>query len=218
MSETITIAAMPRTRVGKGAARSERRAGRVPAVIYGDKKPPLPISLDPKVLNKEINRPGFFGHLFDIEIDGATHRALPRDVQHDPVTDVPLHVDFLRVSAATQIDVSVPVHFINEEESPGIKRGGVLNVVRHEVELVCRADSIPESLEIDLTGLEIGDGVHISAVSLPEGVKPAITDRDFTIATIAAPTIQTDEGPTEGEEGAAGEGDEGEEGDEEAES
>jgi len=224
MSDTTTIAATPRTRVGKGAARAERRAGRVPAVIYGDKKPPLTISLDPKVLNKEINSPGFFGRLFDIEVDGAAHRALPRDVQLDPVTDVPLHVDFLRVSAATEINVSVLVQFLNEEESPGIKRGGVLNVVRHEVELVCRADSIPEVLEIDLAGLEIGDGVHISAVSLPDGVTPAIADRDFTIATIAAPTIQVEE-EAEGEEGEEGiegaegeaEGAGGEEGGEEAE-
>ncbi len=216
MSDTIALPAEPRERVGKGAARAVRRAGRVPAVIYGDRKDPLTISLDPRDVDRELHRPGFFATLFDVEVGGKKHRVLPRDVQLDPVSDRTLHVDFLRVAQDTEVTVNVPVNFMNDEESPGLKRGGVLNIVRHEIEFSCRADAIPQQIEIDLTGLDIGDSVHISMIQLPEGVTPTITDRDFTIATVAAPSAVKAEAAeeqaaaAEGEEGEVPEGEEGE--------
>jgi large subunit ribosomal protein L25 len=193
MSEIVSLGAERRDRAGKGPARATRRAGRIPAVIYGDKKDPMLISLEPREFNKELHKPGFFAKLIDITIDGQKHRTLPRDVQFHPVSDAPIHVDFLRVAASTQIHVSVPVHFVNHEKSVGLKRGGILNIVRHEVELVCTADHIPDHLTVDLDGLDIGDSVHISKVSLPEGVHTAITGRDFTIATVAPPTVHREE-------------------------
>ncbi len=189
MVDTTAMQASSRNSLGKGAARAERRAGRVPAIVYGADEGPLPISIDPRVLHVEMSKPGFFSQLFDIDLDGKNQRVLCRDVQVHPVTSTPLHADFLRVSAATRIDVDVPVHFINEEESPGLKRGGVLNIVRHTVELNCRADAIPSELILDLTGSDIGDSLHISKITLPAGVEPVISDRDFTIATVAAPTV-----------------------------
>ncbi len=216
MSDTIALPAEPRERVGKGAARAVRRAGRVPAVIYGDRKDPLTISLDPRDVDRELHRPGFFATLFDVEIGGKKHRVLPRDVQLDPVSDRTVHVDFLRVAQDTEVTVNVPVNFMNDEESPGLKRGGVLNIVRHEIEFSCRADAIPQQIEIDLTGLDIGDSVHISMIQLPDGVTPTITDRDFTIATVAAPSAVKAEAAeeqaaaAEGEEGEVPEGEEGE--------
>jgi large subunit ribosomal protein L25 len=205
MTETITLEAELRTGGGKGPARATRRAGRVPAVIYGDKKEPLLISLDPKVLSREMHRGGFMTRLVDIKLDGASHHTLPRDVQLHPVTDIPLHVDFVRVTSATRTHVDVAVVFENADKSPGLKRGGVLNIVRHELELVCGADNIPDSIHVDLSGTEIGDSIHISAVTLPAGVTSAIADRDFTIATIAAPTVSTEElePAAEGEEAKA---------------
>ncbi len=203
MPEVTMITAEVRHRAGKGAARATRRAGRVPAVIYGGKQGAILISLDPRVLTREINHPGFYTRLFDVEVGGTKHRTLARDVQFDAVTDQPLHVDFFRLGADTTIRVEVPVAFINEEDSPGINRGGVLNVVRYEVELICTADNLPQQLVVDLTGLDIGDSVHISAVELPEGATPTIRDRDFTVATIAAPTIlrvEEEEVAAEGEE------------------
>ena len=205
MADVHSLAAELKERAGKGAARAVRRGGRVPAVIYGAKKDPVMISLDPRDVSREVNSGGFFATLFDIQVGKGKERVLPRDLQLHPVTDQPLHIDFLRVSAATEVTVEVPCVFINEEESPGLKRGGVLNVVRYEVEVVCRADAIPQQIAIDLTGLEIGDGVHISNVNLPDGVSPSITDRDFTIATVAAPTVVQEE-EAEGEEGEAVEG------------
>jgi large subunit ribosomal protein L25 len=196
MAATITLEAQPRDRAGKGAARATRRAGRIPAVLYGDKKDPLTISLDPKAFTRELQKPGYFSHLVDLKIDGEIHRALPRDVQFHPVTDEPLHADFVRVSAETRTHVEVPVTFVNHAASPGLKRGGVLNVVRHTIDLSCRADSIPERVVIDLAGLDIGDSVHISHVSLPEGARPTI-DRDFTVATIAPPTVKSEEAAAE---------------------
>jgi len=193
MTDIVSLEAQPRDRVGKGAARATRRSGRVPAVIYGDKKEPVAISLDPKLLGQQLARPGFFSHLINIKLDGVSHLTLARDVQLHPVTDVALHVDFVRVGAGTRTHVQVPVAFENHQASPGLKRGGVLNIVRHELDLNCAADSIPERIVIDLTGTEIGDSIHISAVKLPEGTSSAIADRDFTVATIAAPTVQTDE-------------------------
>lgn len=211
MSDIVELPAQSRERAGKGPARATRRAGKVPGVIYGAKKDPNLISVEERLLNKLLHQGGFFSTLFDVKVDGKAERVLARDVQFDPVSDKPVHIDFLRVSAATSVHVEVTVHFINEDKCPGIKEGGVLNVVRHEVELVCRADAIPQHIEVDLAGLEIGDGVHISMVKLPDGVHPAITDRDFTIATIAAPTVVRDEAaaaqaPAEGAAPEAAEG------------
>ncbi len=216
MAEITTIAAERRERAGKGPARAARRAGRVPGVIYGSKKDPAMVTLDPRELDRELKTGAFLATIYDVQIDQAKERVLPRDVQFDPVTDRPIHVDFLRVSAASSVTVQVPVNFLNEDESPGLKRGGLLNVVRHEIEMICRADAIPSSIDIDLTGLDIGDSVHISMISLPDGVAPSITDRDFTVATVAAPTVvQEEEEAEEGaelEEGAEPEAEEGAEG------
>jgi large subunit ribosomal protein L25 len=205
MSEINKLSAEPRERAGKGAARAARRAGRVPGVIYGAKKDPVLITVDPGDLRQEITGGGFFAKLFDVAVGGDSERVLPRDLQLHPVTDRPIHVDFLRVSRETRLNVMVPVVFLNEEESPGLKRGGVLNVVRYEIELSCQADAIPPQIEIDLTGREIGDSAHISDVTLPEGVEPTITDRDFTIATIAAPSVIREEA-AEAAEGEVPEG------------
>ncbi|TQV83545.1 50S ribosomal protein L25/general stress protein Ctc [Denitrobaculum tricleocarpae] len=220
MSDVLNLVAERRERAGKGAARAARRAGRIPGVIYGAKKDPVMINLDPKALNKELNKAGFFATLFDVEIDGKKERALPRDVQFDPVTDRAIHIDLLRVSAATAVTVNVPVNFINEDQSPGLTKGGVLNVVRYEIELNCRADAIPQELELDLSSLDLGDSAHFSMISLPDGVEPTITDRDFTVATIAAPSAVKSEAAEaaeaaeaeaegEGEGGEAASGDEG---------
>lgn len=193
MADQISLSAEPRDRVGKGAARAVRRAGKVPAVIYGGKEPPLAIAIDPVPVLKQLATGQFFTTMVEIDVGGTGHRVLARDVQFHPVTDRPEHVDFLRVTGATLITVEVPVIFENEEACPGLKRGGVLNTVRHAVELECRADAIPRALHIDLSTFEIGDSIHISHVKLPDGVTPTITDRDFTIATVAAPTVVRDE-------------------------
>lgn len=207
MSEQTVISAEMRDRAGKGAARAVRRAGRVPAVIYGDKKDPVMISLEPRELRKQLNTGHFFSTVYSVEIAGGEKlRVLPRDVQFHPVRDETLHVDFLRVSKATRTNVMVPCNFVNEEESPGIKRGGLLNVVRHEVEVVCGIDDIPDQFELDLTGLDIGDSVHASALKLPDGVELTITDRDFTIATVAAPTLKVEAEAGEAEEEGVEEG------------
>ena len=187
MTEVIALAAEGRERAGKGTARQTRRDGRIPAVIYGGKQAPITISLDLRGFTRILHQPGFFTHLFDVTVDGATHRVLPRDVQFHPVTDVPLHVDFLRVAADTRITVMVPVEFVNQDKSAGLKKGGVLNIVRHEIEVTAVADNIPEHITVSCEGFDVGDSIHISSVTLPEGVKPTI-DRDFTIATIAAPS------------------------------
>jgi large subunit ribosomal protein L25 len=192
MAETTTLRAEPRDRAGKGAARAARRSGRVPGVLYGEGKPATLISLDPKELAKEVQRPGFFARLLNVQLDGTTHRTLPRDVQLDPINDHPIHVDFLRVNAGTKITVAVPVKFIGQESSPGIRRGGMLNIVRHEIDLVCPVESIPDVLTINLEGTEIGDSIHITGVKLPEGTRPTIT-RNFTVASIAAPTAVREE-------------------------
>ena len=185
MSETYELKAEAREQVGKGSARAVRRNGKVPAVIYGDKQPPLAIVLSYKDLYYKIHGGGFMTTVATIDVDGKKFKVLPKDYQLDPVRDFPMHVDFLRIGKDTEVNVEVPVHFINEEKSPGIKRGGVLNIVRHEIEFHCPANSIPEFINIDLTGRDIGDSIHISAVKLPAGVRPVIHDRDFTIATIA---------------------------------
>ena len=213
MADIKQLSATLRPNAGKGAARAVRRTGRVPAVIYGDKQDPVTISLDRNELDKLVNTGTFLSTLFELEVGGRKTRVLPRDLQLDPVRDFPLHVDFLRLGKGAKIAVEIPCNFFNEEESPGLKQGGVLNVVRYTLELVCPATAIPDAIDIDLTGLELGDGVHISAVTLPDGVTPTITDRDFTIATIATPAGLTsaDEEEEEGE-GVEGEEMEGEEG------
>lgn len=201
MSQVISIAAEIRERAGKGAARATRRTGRVPAVIYGNKQDPVMISLDPVELNHQLDGPGFFSRVFEVAVSGDKHKVLARDLQLDPVTDRPIHVDFMRFSATTRVNIDVAMAFVNEEASPGLKRGGVLNIVRHTVEMLCAPDGIPEQIELDLTGLEIGDSIHAGVLELPEGVELIISDRDFTIATIAAPTIMTAEEEEEAEEG-----------------
>ena len=184
MSEQLTLPAEARERAGKGASRAMRREGRVPAVIYGNKEEPMAIHLEEKALVKMMSNGHFMNSVVMIDVGGAATRTLPKDVQFHPVTDRPMHVDFLRISEHAQVTVAVPIRFTGEEESRGIKRGGVLNAVRHELELVCDAAEIPDEIEISLAGLDIGDSLHISHVTLPEGTSSAITDRDFTIATI----------------------------------
>ena len=187
MSETLTLPAETR-RAGKGASRALRREGRVPAVVYGGKEEILAIHVEEKELRRQLGTGHFFNSVVDVELGGKKVRALPKDVAFHPVSERPLHVDFLRLAADATVTVDVPVQFINEEASPGLKRGGVLNIVRHELELVCDATRIPAEIAIDVTGLDVGDSIHISHVKLPEGSLSAITDRDFTIATIVAPS------------------------------
>ena len=208
MADIEVLNANVRERVGKGAARATRRAGLVPGVIYGDKKDPEPISVSHRELVQQLQTGKFLSTLFEIEVDGAKTRVIARDVQFDPVKDWPVHVDFLRLGKGATINVEIPMNFINEEESEGLKQGGVLNVVRYTVELICPADNIPEELIGDLTGLDLGGSIHISDVKLPDGVEPVISDRDFTIATIAAPAgLHADE-DEEGEEDEFAEGEE----------
>jgi large subunit ribosomal protein L25 len=187
------LKATARPRAGKGAARQVRREGKVPAVIYGDSQPPETIALDYRELWKQVLKGKFTSTVFEIDVEGKKNRVIPRDLQVDPVKDKPIHVDFLRVGKQGLIRVQVPVRFVNEGQSPGLKRGGVLNIVRHDIEVTCPYDKIPAHFEVDLQGLEIGRSIHISAVSLPEGVTPAIKDRDFTIATIAGRVKQEEE-------------------------
>ena len=187
MSDNTTISAEQRERVGKGSARAARRAGLVPAVIYGDKKEPLGINMSTREITKIVHQPGIFGRLLNIEVAGKKNTVLTRDIQFHPVSDNIMHMDFLRVSGSAKVAVGVPVEFINEDQCPALKIGGVLNVVRHEIELNCPATDIPEKITIDLEGLKIGDSIHISAIALPEGVEPTITDRDFTVATLQSP-------------------------------
>jgi large subunit ribosomal protein L25 len=210
MAENIVINANARARAGKGAARQVRREGKVPGVIYGNNQAAETISLDRSELLKTVQRGKFLSTVFDISIDGKMSRVIPREVQVDPVKDLPIHVDFQRVDASSRIRVNVPCRFINEGLSPGLKRGGVLNVVRHEIEVICPVEKIPAYFEFSLEGLEIGRSVHISAIKMPEGVKPTILDRDFTVATIAGAKAEEEETkPTEVaavEAGAAAEG------------
>ena len=205
MSDALTLPAELRERAGKGASRELRRKGRVPAVIYGGNEEPTPIHVEEKLLVKQLMTGHFMNSIIMVEVNGETLRTIPKDVALHPVTDRPLHADFLRLGRDARIEVAVPVVFANEEESPGLKRGGVLNVVRHELQLVCEADKIPSEITIDVTGLEVGDAIHISSVTLPEGTESAITDRDFTIATIVAPSAlkRSDAAAAEGEAEAA---------------
>jgi large subunit ribosomal protein L25 len=188
MSDALTLPAELRERAGKGASRALRRDGRVPAVIYGGKEEPVAIHVEAKELVRQLNTGYFMNSIVMVDLGGKKVRALPKDVALHPVTDRPVHVDFLRLAKDAKIQVAVPVVFVNEEGSPGLKKGGVLNVVRHELELVCESDKIPDSITIDVAGLDVGDSVHISSVNLPAGSESAITDRDFTIATLVAPS------------------------------
>jgi large subunit ribosomal protein L25 len=209
MPEIISLSAESRASVGKGAARAARRAGRVPGIIYGDDKEPTPISLDPRELSRAINRAGFFATLVDVTVDGSVHRTLAREVQYHPVSDAALHVDFMRVGADATVHVSVPVRFVNQERSPGLRRGGILNVVRHSIDIACRVDAIPEGLTLSLEGLEVGDSIHAEQLTLPEGVRVMLGSRDSTIASIAASSAVREEAlaaaATPEEEGAAAE-------------
>ena len=208
MSDALTLPAETRERAGKGASRALRREGRVPAVIYGGKEEPTMIHVEAKELVRQLDTGHFMNSIVEITLDGKTIKTLPKDVALHPVTDRPEHADFLRLAKGAKVEVSVPVVFANEEASPGLKKGGVLNVVRHELELVCDADKIPGEIVIDVTGKEVGDSVHISELTLPEGSESAITDRDFTIATLVAPSALK---KTEGAEGDEEEELEGEE-------
>jgi len=215
MSEQLTLPAEARDRAGKGASRALRRDGRVPAVVYGEKKEPLSIHVEEKLLSKILSTGHFMNSVVMIDLGGKAHRTLPKAVDFHPVTSRPIHVDFLRIGEHTKVTVNVPVRFDNEDASPGLKRGGVLNVVQHELELHCDAASIPDEIHISLDGLEIGDSIHISNITLPEGSTAAIDDRDFTIATVVAPSAMKSEedetapeaavptvGESEAEEGA----------------
>lgn len=195
MSDTHTLPAETRERAGKGASRALRREGRVPAVVYGGNAEPLAIHVEEKELRRQLGTGHFFNSVVEIVVGGQTVRTLPKDVAFHPVSDRPLHADFLRVSKDAKVHVEVPVIFVNEAASPGLKRGAVLNIVRHELELVCDADKIPDDIAIDVTGLDVGDSIHISHIKLPAGSASAITDRDFTIATIVAPSgMRSEEG------------------------
>ena len=209
MSDALTLPAETRERAGKGASRALRREGRVPAVVYGGKEEPLAVHVEEKELVRQLGSGHFMNSIVMVEVGGKKLRTLPKDVAFHPVSSRPIHADFLRLAKDATVEVAVPVVFINEADSPGLKRGGVLNMVRHELDLVCQADKSPDEIQIDVSGLEVGDSIHISHVKLPEGSESAITDRDFTIATIVAPSAlkkAEGEAAAEGEE-AAEEGD-----------
>ncbi len=211
MSNSIALKVESRERAGKGSSRAARRAGRIPAVVYGNKKDPEMITVAMNDIVRLLNRGGFMTNVYEVEVGGKTQKVLPRDLQLDPVLDFPIHIDFLRLGKGTTVNIEVPVHFVGEEDSPGITQGGVLNVVRHRVELNCPADNIPSEIVISIAAMEVGDSVHVSQVTLPEGTTPTITDRDFTIVTMAAPTVKGDDEDVtaeaaEGEEEATEEG------------
>jgi large subunit ribosomal protein L25 len=193
MPEIISLSADPRPALGKGAARATRRSGRVPGIIYGGGKEPMPVSFEPRELSRAVRRAGFFATIVDVSVDGAVHRTLARDVQYHPISDAALHVDFMRVGAAAQVTVSVPVSFVNHDRSPGLRRGGILNVIRHNIDIACAVDDIPDRVVVDLDGLEIGDSVHLETVTMPEGVRSALGSRDSTIASIAASSAVREE-------------------------
>lgn len=208
MTEMTNLVAESRERAGKGSSRAARRAGKVPAVIYGGKKDPVIINLPQNEIIRLINRGGFMTRLFEIELDGKKERAMCRDLQKHVVSDMPTHIDFLRVTKGMTVVMELPVNFINDEDCPGLRAGGVLNAVRHSIECHVPAENIPSAIDIDLASLELGDSVHISAVTLPEGVTPTIDDRDFTIATVVAPSglkSASSEDDEDGAEEAAGE-------------
>lgn len=201
MSKIKELDAEMRDRVGKGSARAVRREGRVPAVIYGGKSEPESITLEKRNLQKELSTGKFLNTLYNVKSGKNVTRVIPRDVQMHPVSDAPIHVDFLRLLEGARVNLFIPIRLENEVESPGLKRGGVLNIVRYEVELDVPADNIPDEIVGDLTGLDINDSLHISAFQMPEGCSPTITDRDFTVVTVAAPSgMAIEEEAEEGEE------------------
>ncbi|MGJ0507179.1 MAG: 50S ribosomal protein L25/general stress protein Ctc [Methylocystis sp.] len=187
MAEMKTLAATVRSGTGKGAARSVRREGRIPAVLYGGGEAPTPLSLDKKSTTQLIFAGHFLTTIFELDIDGKKERAIPRDYQLDVVRDFPIHVDFLRLKPGSRLKVNVPVHFINQETSPGLKRGGALNIVYHSVEMTVPADNIPEAIVADLAGMDFNDSLHISQIPLPEGCRPTNPDKNFTVASLAPP-------------------------------
>ena len=204
MVMTSPLKAEKRTTLGKGKSRALRREGKTPAIIYGDAKNPIAIAIDTRSINNELRKPGFLTRLYDLQLEEETVRVLPQDVAVHPVNDNAEHIDFLRVNENTKVTIEIPVSFINEENSPGIKRGGILNVTRYSIEVICPVANIPEKFDFDLTNLEIGDSIHFSNTQIDESVTPTITDRDFTIASIVAPSILTtaesETEETEGEE------------------
>lgn len=208
MAQLSEIKASARAKSGQGGARAVRREGRIPAVLYGDGKTPQNLSLDTKEITLLVEKGKFLSTVFNLDVDGAKVRVIPREVQVDPVKDRPLHVDFQRVGPGASIRVDVPVRFVNEALSPGLKRGGVLNIVRHHVEVTAPADAIPDFFEFSLEGLEIGRSIHISAVKMPPGVRPTILNRDFTVATIAGHRADEEAaaGPAAAAAGAPAEG------------
>ncbi|MGL4825392.1 MAG: 50S ribosomal protein L25/general stress protein Ctc [Alphaproteobacteria bacterium] len=188
MSITAVLEVKSRIKSTKGAVRSSRKEGQIPAVLYGGGEDPQSLTLNLKQVNRELAQSGFFSRLFELQLEGEKVNALARDIQFHPVTDVPLHVDFLRVSGASYVTVAVPIRFINEDKSPGLKMGGVLNIVLHALEISVQASLIPEELVIDLTGLQIGEVIHLDRIKLPEGSKALHAERDVTVATIVSPS------------------------------
>ena len=202
MAEPSALPLQTRDATGKGASRALRRSGFIPGIVYGGNQDPVSVKLPESDLHRAVRRGRFFSTLVDLDVDGKRVRAIPRDIQYDVVRDIPIHVDFLRISPNSEVTLFVPVTFVNEEESPGIRRGGVLNVVRHDVELRVRARDIPEELVVDISGLDIGDVVHFSAIELPKGARSTIIGRDFAVATIAAPSAIAAAARAEQEEAA----------------
>jgi large subunit ribosomal protein L25 len=190
MAETTELKAWTRQSSGKGGARATRREGRIPGILYGDKKEPESIAVEYRAITQQLLTGHFQSTIFTLNVDGTKTRVIPRGVQLDPIRDFPIHVDFMRVSKDALVTVDVPVHFLNEAASPGLKRGGVLNIVRHEIPVRCPADAIPDHFDVDLTGLEIGNSIHISAIKLPPNVRPTVSKRDFTVATIVGRTAE----------------------------
>jgi len=204
MSDVIQLTAEPRERTGKEAARALRKTHMVPAIVYGGKEEPMKIALVEREIKRELEmNPRFFSSVVALNLNGKTIQVVPREAQTHPVKGHPLHVDFLRAAKGSTVTVEVPVHFLNEEKCPGIRRGGVLNIVRREIELVCPVEAIPDQIDVDLAKVEIGDSVHISAVTLPPNVTPTITDRDFTICAVVGRGPSADEAGEAGEEGEA---------------
>ena len=199
MANATKLTAAARDRAGKGVARETRRQGRIPCVIYGAGLPPVMISVDAAAVAREVHASNFVTRTFDIDVEGAVHHVLPRDVQFHPVSDRPIHIDFLRIDAASLVNVSVPFEFKNVETAPGMKKGGALNIVHHEIEVRCRPDQIPAHITIDMAGLDVGASVHLSDIVMPEGVTPHVTEKDFTIATIATPSAMRSKEDGEGE-------------------